>query len=81
MRIRISGNANDAYSELSSALREATDKQFVFLLRDIRHPSLRAKKYDEASGLWQARVNKSWRFYFVIQGDKYLVLSITKHPK
>ena len=43
----------------------------AFLLRDLHHPSLRAKKYDEARDLWQARVTKGWRFYFKIVGDVY----------
>ena len=42
---------------------------------------LRAKKYDESLGLWQARVNKDWRFYFLIQHDGYLVVNIIPHPK
>jgi mRNA interferase RelE/StbE len=42
---------------------------------------LRAKKYDEATGLWQARVNRSWRFYFPIQSDTYIITDIVPHPK
>jgi len=51
------------------------------LEQDLRHPSLRAKKYDEARDLWQARVNKAWRFYFVIQNDTYFIVDIIPHPK
>jgi plasmid maintenance system killer protein len=56
-------------------------KTLALLLRDLRHPSLRAKKYDEARGIWQCRVNRSWRFYFVIEGDRYFLLDIMPHPK
>ncbi len=56
-------------------------KQLTYLLTDIRHPSLRAKKYDENAGIWQARVDNDFRFYFQIVGDTYLILSIIKHPK
>ncbi len=56
-------------------------KQAQYLLVDIRHPSLRAKKYDEATGLWQARVTGNWRFFFLIQGDVYLLTYIGPHPK
>ena len=38
------------------AIQRTFEKQLAFLLRDLRHPSLNAKKYDEARGLWQARV-------------------------
>ena len=56
-------------------------KQLTHLLRDLRHPSLRAKKYDEARGLWQARINDDWRFYFTIEGDVYVLRGIIPHPK
>lgn len=56
-------------------------KQLSYLLRDIRHPSLHAKKYDEARGVWQARVDVNIRFYFLIEGDTYVLLEIKYHPK
>lgn len=42
-------------------------KQTRYLLKDIRHSSLRAKKYDEAHDIWQARLNGGYRFYFILQ--------------
>jgi plasmid maintenance system killer protein len=51
------------------------------LLQDLHHPSLHAKKYDEARDVWQARVNYTWRFYFRIEGTAYLMEEITHHPK
>ena len=62
-------------------IREDFYKQAEFLSNNIRHPSLRAKKYDEARDIWQARVTSNVRFYFRIQGNTYLLLSIRKHPK
>jgi plasmid maintenance system killer protein len=56
-------------------------QQLAHLLRNLRHPSLRAKKYDEAPDRWQARVNDNWRFYFRIEGDTYVLLEIIPHPK
>ena len=46
-----------------------------------RHPALHAKKYDESRDLWQARVNRDWRFYFVIASDTYVITDIIPHPK
>ena len=62
-------------------IQERFYKQIEYLKRDIRHPSLRAKKYDEAEDIWQARVTGTIRFYFRIKGDTYLLLNIRKHPK
>ena len=56
-------------------------KQLRYLLRDLRHPGLHAKKYDEARDLWQARVNGGWRFYFRIEGETYVLETILPHPK
>ncbi len=68
-----------SYRRLPTEAQRAFEKQIRFLLLDIRHPSLRAKKYDEAAGIWQARVTKSVRFYFRIEGDTYWLLNIRKH--
>lgn len=50
-------------------------------MQDLRHPSLRAKKYDESRDVWQARINDDWRFYFMILNDIYILISMTSHPK
>lgn len=69
------------YSALIPERKAKFDKQLGFLLSDPRHPSLRAKKYDEANSIWQARVDAKYRFYFRIEGDTYRILSIIPHPK
>jgi hypothetical protein len=48
---------------------------------NLLHPSLRAKKYSEAEDLWQARVNRDWRFYFNIVDDAYVIRDLVSHPK
>jgi plasmid maintenance system killer protein len=70
-----------SYAEAPAVVRKQCDKQLLLLARDPRHPSLRAKKYDERHGIWQARVNRGWRFYFTIVEDKYYLLDIMAHPK
>ncbi len=37
-------------------IQQTFEKQLALLLSNPRHPSLRARKYDEARGIWQARV-------------------------
>lgn len=59
-------------------MRRSLFKQAMFLEQNLRHPSLRARKYCESLDLWQARVNKDWRFYFPIQDDVYYIVP---HPK
>ena len=70
-----------SYAKAPQQVQRAFDKQSLLLLQNPRHPSLHAKKYDESQNLWQARVNKDWRFYFLIQNDLYYIVDITPHPK
>lgn len=81
MTLGYTKSALDSLSELPKPVRKAFYKQVGFLVRDLQHPSLRAKKYDEASGRWQARVNRNWRFYFRIVGDSYVIEDVMPHPK
>jgi hypothetical protein len=69
------------YHKAPKEVQKAFDKQILLLLQNRNHPSLHVKKYDEATGLWQARVNYSWRFYFKIVDEVYLLEEIRYHPK
>lgn len=69
------------YESLPRAAQELADKQFDFLVKNLRHPSLKAKKYSEGRGIWQARITRDYRAYFLINKDAYVILAITKHPK
>ena len=81
MKRVLTENARESYVEAPPAVRKAFDKQAKLLEQNLRHPSLRAKKYDESKDRWQARINRDWRFYFTIEGDAYYIQDITPHPK
>lgn len=66
---------------MQQKIQKAFDKQVRFLAENLLHPSLHAKKFDEAEDLWQGRVTKAWRFYFKIDDDTYIVTRIIPHPK
>lgn len=70
---------NKNFKQFPKSIREKFYKQASFLLSNIRHPSLRAKKFEESTGLWQARVDKSVRFYFLIEKDVYILIDIRFH--
>ena len=56
MKVVLSDPAAIAAADAPPAVRKAFRKQLAFLENDLRHPSLRAKKYDVAKNRWQARV-------------------------
>ena len=81
MKVQYAAAVIDALENVPSAVQKAFFKQTKFLEQNLRHPSLRAKKYDQTKGRWQARVNKDWRFYFTIIDDTYHIIKLMPHPK
>ena len=74
-------NFQKSFNRFTPEIQNKFEKKINYLLLDLNHPSLKAKKYDETRGIWQARVDKGVRFYFTIEKDSYILLDIVKHPK
>ena len=81
MKIVISDRVIESLKDAPLSVRRAFAKQLGFLVGNIQHPSLHAKKYDEKHDRWQARVNRDWRFYFTITDDTYRIEKVIPHPK
>jgi len=81
MRLDIAPHFIRSYRKATPGVQRKFDKQSALLLRNLLHPSLRAKKYGVAGNLWQARVTGAWRFYFTTEGDAYHLHEIKVHPK
>jgi len=81
MKLSYSERFQKSFRRAPAAVQKAFAKQAGLLLENLQHPSLRAKKCDEANNIWQGRVNKDWRFYFSIEGDEYRLHDIMAHPK
>jgi hypothetical protein len=54
---RVHAPLSASIQKSSCEIQRAFNKQALLLLQDLRHPSLRAKKFDEARDIWQGRVN------------------------
>jgi len=74
MKLLFAERLRKSYDAAPEPVRKAFDKQCALLSENLRHPSLRAKKYDESRGVLQARVNLNWRFYFTIEADTYVII-------
>jgi plasmid maintenance system killer protein len=81
MELFYSEQFRKSYRAAPAKVQRALDRRVRFLAEDLRHPSLRAKKYDETRDIWQARVNGGWRFYFQVAGNAYHLIDIIPHPK
>lgn len=81
--LRTDGFKSD-YRRLPECLQRRADRALVFLLRDLRHPSLRARKMGgqrdpEGRDIWEARATEAYRFTFAIAGDAYILYRIGPH--
>ena len=79
MEIHYTLHFKQNYQSLPEEIRKKFQKQSDYLLQNFQHPSLQAKKYDKERNIWQARVDKKYRFYFLIEKDFYILLNIRKH--
>jgi hypothetical protein len=66
MKIVLSDRASIAIADAPRPVRKAFHKPLVFLERDLHHPSLHAKKYDEARD--------------IILDDAYVIRDVVPHP-
>lgn len=69
-----------AFVKLPQPVQKLFGKQLALLLSNLRHPSLDAKVYDSRMRLWQARVDKGYRFYFTLEPDTLVLHGIGPHP-
>ncbi len=81
MKVVLSDRAIESLGEAPLNVQRAFEKQLRFLVSNLQHPSLHAKKYDESNDIWQARINRNWRFYFMIANDTYCIEDVIAHLK
>ncbi len=81
MEIRHTLRSKKSIKRLRKAIQLKFEKQAQLLISNPNYPSLHAKKYDKERGIWQARIDRSYRFYFLVRKGFYILLDITKHKK
>lgn len=79
MKIRFTSTFHEDYFELPFKIRGALEKKFRLLVEDMRHPSLRVKKMEGYTGIWEARISKHYRFTFEIERETYLLRRAGPH--
>ena len=80
MKLKYSSHFKRNYKFLPINIRKKFQKQVDYFLVDFNYPSLCVKKYNKEKNIWQARVDKNYRFYFLIEKDVCFLLDIRSHP-
>jgi mRNA-degrading endonuclease RelE of RelBE toxin-antitoxin system len=73
MRVLFSERFAKSFKYAPEKIQKDFGKQLAHLLKDLRYPSLKAKKYDETRNIWQARVEGGWRFISLLK-EIYTIL-------
>ena len=80
-KTKFTGNFKKKYKKLPSDIQKKFDGQFLKMSRDLHHPSLRLKKIKSAPGIWEGRVDLSYRFTFEIIDRCYIFRNIDHHDQ
>jgi mRNA interferase RelE/StbE len=70
-----------AWSELSTEEKEVGRKALKNLATDLGYPALRVKKMQGTGHIWEARVSRSLRLTFELEGDTLVLRNIGRHDE
>ena len=81
MRLFYTERFQRAYADLDDAQVELVKKALRWLTANPRHPSLRVKKMQGTSEIWEARASRSLRLTVELCGDGLLLRNIGAHDE
>ncbi len=81
MKIARTGSFRKAWKQLSEDQKALARKAIDNLIKDIRYPALRVKKIRGTEYIWEARVSRSLRMTFQIEGDIIILRNIGQHDE
>lgn len=70
-----------AYKLLPAAMQRKADNRILQLSENPHHPSLRTHKRRGERDVWQARITRSYRLYFRMEGQILTLLWVGPHEK
>ena len=81
MRIARTDNFKRAWKQLTEEQKALAQKSIENLIADMRYPALRVKKIKGTENIWEARVSRSLRMTFQIEGDIIILRNIGQHDE
>ena len=81
MRIARTEGFKKAWRQLTEEQKASGQKTIEILVTNIRYPGLRVKKIKGTEYIWEARVSRSLRMTFQIEGDTIILRNIGQHDK
>lgn len=81
MKIAVTAQFQKDFDHLPVYLKKKTKKAISFLKNNFRYPSLKTKKMGGSKNIWEARVDRSYRFTFGIEQDTYFLYRVGPHDE
>ena len=81
MKITRTARFRRAWQELTEEEKELGRKALRKLATDLGYPALRAKKMQGTGHIWEARVSRSLRVTFELEGDTLVLRNIGRHDE
>lgn len=66
---------------LPKVIQKKALRQLKFLVSNLRHPSIRAKKIIGSDDIWEGRVDKFYRFTFKMEDDEIRLRRVGRHDR
>ena len=80
--IELTDTFRKGYANLPPEIKKKTKKALRLLAENPRHPSLRSKSIEGAKGIYEARVDRKYRFtYERLHGDVLRLRVVGKHDE
>jgi mRNA-degrading endonuclease YafQ of YafQ-DinJ toxin-antitoxin module len=70
-----------AWQELTEEEKALGRKALRNLATDLRYPALRVKKMEGVEHIWEARVSRSLRMSFELEGNTIILRNIGRHDE
>lgn len=81
MKITRTARFKKAWKELNKEEKDLARKALRNLATDLRYPALRVRKMQGVEHVWEARVSRSLRMTFQIEGDTIILRNIGRHDE
>lgn len=81
MELFLTSSFEKDYKGLPKDIQGQCDRQFLVLLKNPHHPSLRTSKIQGFRNIWEGRITKGYRFTFQIVKSLYIIRRAGKHDE
>ena len=81
MKVVFSEKLEKQFKRLPKQTKRKATRQFLALSQNLRHPSIRTKKLQGYSDLWEGRIDRFYRFIFIIEKNTITIVRIGPHDE